>query len=102
MKALTLSLTLATLALGSSLAHARDIGPDEALRLRDAGTIMSFEKLNQAALAKHPGATVEDTELEEEYGRHVYEVELRDPQGVEWNLKLDAATGELLKNHQDD
>ena len=35
---------------------ARDLGPDEALKLRDAGTIRYFEKLNEAALAKHPGA----------------------------------------------
>ena len=96
MKTLTTLLTAATLALGANLALAKDIGPDEALRLRDAGTIQSFEKLNEAALAKHPGATIEESELEEEYGRYVYQLELRDDKGVQWDLELDAKTGEVL------
>lgn len=86
----------------AGLAQARDLGPDEALKLRDAGTVQSFEKLNAAALAKHPGATVEETELEEEYGRYLYQVELRDGKGLQWDLELDAVTGEVLKDHQDD
>ncbi|MGC3292852.1 peptidase, partial [Pseudomonas aeruginosa] len=28
--------------------------------------------------------------------------ELRDPQGVKWDLELDPATGAVLKDHQDD
>ena len=102
MKPLTTLITAATLALGANLARARDLGPDEALKLRDAGTIQSFEKLNEAALAKHPGATIDDTELEEAYGHHIYQVELRDDKGVEWDVELDAKTGEVLKDHQDD
>lgn len=102
MKNLTVLITATTLALGANLAMARDLGPDEALKLRDAGTIQSFEKLNEAALAKHPGATIEETELEEEYGRYIYQLELRDDKGVEWDIELDAKTGEILKNHQDD
>ena len=102
MKTLTTLLTAATLALTANLAQAKDIGPDEALKLRDAGTIQSFEKLNEAALTKHPGATVEETELEEEYGRYVYQLELRDAKGVQWDLELDAKTGEVLKDQQDD
>ena len=77
------------------------MGPDEALKLRDAGTIQSFEKLNAAAIAKHPGATVHESELEEEYGRYIYQVELRDPQGLQWDVELDATNGQVLKDHQD-
>jgi len=90
-----------TLGLFATATQARDLGPDEALRLRDAGTIQSFEKLNAAAIGRHPGATVKETELEESYGKHLYQVELRDAKGVEWDLELDAATGEILKDHQD-
>lgn len=86
----------------AGIAQARDLGPDEALKLRDAGTIQSFEKLNAAAMAKHPGATVEDTELEQEHGRYIYQVELRDAQGVQWDLDLDASTGEVLQDQRDD
>lgn len=59
MKTLTALFSASLIALTTSLvaspAHARDLGPDEALRLRDAGTIVSFEKLNATALSRHPG-----------------------------------------------
>ncbi len=93
MKKLTALFAATAIALTAGLAQARDLGPDEALKLRDAGTIKSFEELNKNAIAKHPGSSVHDTELEEEYGRYIYQVELRDPQGVKWDLELDAATG---------
>jgi len=102
MNKLTALLATALIAATAGVAQARDLGPDEALRLRDAGSIQSFEKLNAVAVAKHPGATVEETELEEEYGRYVYQVELRDAQGVQWDLELDATNGQILQDHQDD
>jgi uncharacterized membrane protein YkoI len=92
----------AALTLTAGLAQARDLGPDEALKLRDAGTIQTFEKLNAAVLAQHPGGTIEETELEEEYGRYIYQVEVRDAQGVQWDVELDATNGQILKNQQDD
>ncbi|ARS49272.1 PepSY domain-containing protein [Pseudomonas sp. KHPS1] len=94
--------TLVTLAGVVTIAQARDLGPDEAKRLQDAGTIKSFELLDEAILAQHPGARIEETELEDEYGRYIYQVDLRDAQGQQWDLELDASTGEILKNHQDD
>jgi len=102
MKTLTTLLAAASLALTANLALARDLGPDEAMRLRDAGTIQSFEKLNEAALAQHPGGKIEETELEEEYGRYIYQVEVRDTNGVQWDMDIDATSGEVLKNQQDD
>jgi uncharacterized membrane protein YkoI len=101
MKTLTALFATATLTLVTGLAQARDLGPDEALRLRDAGTIMSFEKLNAIALAKHPGTTVHETELEEEFGKYVYQVELRDSKGTDWDVHMDAATGAIVKDRQD-
>lgn len=83
-------------------AQARDLGPDEALKLRDSGTIQSFEKLNELALAQHPGGVIRDTELENELGRYIYQLEVVDAKGVEWDLELDATNGQILKNHQDD
>lgn len=101
MKAFTALFAAAALTLTAGLAQARDLGPDEALNLRDAGTIQSFDKLNAAALEKHPGGKVEETELEEEYGRYIYQVEVRDAQGVQWDVELDASNGQVLKNQQD-
>ena len=101
MKTLIVLFCSSALIMASSLASARDLGPDEVLKLRDAGTIKAFDGLNQAALAKHPGSRITGTELEEEYGRYVYQVELRDAKGVEWDLEFDASTGELLRDYQD-
>ncbi|MDE1165396.1 MAG: PepSY domain-containing protein [Pseudomonas sp.] len=101
MKTLTALFTVAALGLSAGIAQARDLGPDEALRLRDAGTIQSFEKLNAAALAKHPGAKIHETELEEQFGKYIYQVELRDANNVEWDIELDAVSGAILKDHQD-
>lgn len=92
----------AALTLTAGLAQARDLGPDEALKLRDAGTIQTFEKLNATVLTQHPGGTIEETELEEEYGRYIYQVEVRDAKGVQWDVELDATNGQVLKNQQDD
>ena len=86
----------------AALVQANDVRLDEAVKLRDAGSIQDFAKLNALALGQHPGAVVEDTELENQWGRYVYQIELRDAQGLEWDLALDANTGEILKNQQDD
>lgn len=101
MKTLTALFATAALALTANIAMAKDLGPDQAMKLVQENKIQSFEKLNAAALAKHPGATVTDTELEDAYGRYIYKVELRDAQNVEWDVDLDAATGAVLKDHQD-
>ncbi|MDX1723363.1 MAG: PepSY domain-containing protein [Pseudomonas sp.] len=102
MKALLALVAAAALSVAAGIAQARDLGPDEALKLRDAGTVQSFEKLNAAALAQHPGGKIEETELEEEYGRYIYQLEVRDAQGVQWDIELDASNGQILKNQQDD
>lgn len=98
----TLLATLIGFAGTATLVHADDVGPDRAMKMVQDGRILSFEKLNEAALAKHPEATVEDTELEEEYGRLIYQMDLRDAQGQEWDLELDATNGEILREERDD
>ncbi|MEB0047027.1 MULTISPECIES: PepSY domain-containing protein [unclassified Pseudomonas] len=85
----------------ASFAQARSLGADETRRLLDAGTIVTLEKLTALALAKHPGAQVNETNLEEQYGKYLYQVELIDPKGIEWDVELDAVSGQVLKNHQD-
>lgn len=101
MNRLTAFFIATLMTIGTGLAHARDLTDDEARKLQDAGTILSLEKLNAAALAEHPGATLTDTELEKEYGKYRYKVDLRDAKGIEWDLELDAVNGKVLKNHQD-
>lgn len=101
MNTLTALAASALLLLTSGVVSARDISLDEAATLRAAGIIQSSDRLDAIALAIHPGATINDTELDERYGKHIYQVELTDTHDIEWDVDIDAATGKVLKNHQD-
>lgn len=81
--------------------QARAVDPDKPLKLPGTVTIVAFDQLEAAALALHPGSTLLDTDLDEEYGKYLYQVELEDANGVEWEVELDALTGHVLKNHQE-
>ena len=85
-----------------SLAIARDLGQDEALRLREQGLIQPLEQLLQKALERHPGAKLLEVELEEDDDIYVYEVELLTTSGVVREIKLNASNGQLLKYEVDD
>ncbi|MBK5553981.1 MULTISPECIES: PepSY domain-containing protein [unclassified Pseudomonas] len=103
MKTLTALFAAAALTVTAGLAQA-DVRPDLIPGLLKAGTIMDLEKLNQAALAQHPGTTaanITDTELEQKANAYVYQVEIRDAKGVKWDVDLDAKTGQVLSNKQD-
>ncbi len=72
-----------------------------ARKLRESGEILPLEKILERARAAKPGQIIE-TELERKKGRYVYEVEILDPAGQVWEVKLDAKTGELIKIERDD
>lgn len=101
MKAIAVLFTAVTLAAATGLAQARDVNPQEIIQLHQAGTLKPFEELNKAAQALHPDANITETDLEEHAGRYIYQVELRNAQGVEWDVELDAVSGEVIKNVQD-
>lgn len=103
MKTLTALFTAAALTLTAGLAMA-DVRPDLIPGLLKSGAIMDMEKLNQTALAQHPGTTaanITETELDHKDGLYKYEVEIRDPKGIKWDVTLDAKTGAVLSNVQD-
>ena len=79
-----------------------DVRVDEAVQLMQEGKIKAFAELNDIAMKQFPGATITDTELEDAYGKFVYQVELRDAAGKEWDVDINATTGEVLKSQQDD
>jgi uncharacterized membrane protein YkoI len=87
--------------LSVSLAFA-DVRVDEAAQLQQDGKIKPFSALNEIAMREHPGATITDTELEDAWGKYVYQVELRDAAGKEWDVDIDASTGQVLRSQQDD
>lgn len=101
-------LALALLAFCSGLS-ARDLSQDEALRLRQTGAIAPLEHLLGSAFERYPGAKLLDAELEEHKGRrkgrsvrYIYEIELLTVEGVVREIELNASTGELLEDREDD
>ena len=85
-----------------SLASARDLGQDEALRLRERGEILPLEDILKFALERYPDSKLLQVELEEKQGAYVYEVELVTPQRVVRELKFNASSGNLTKDKEDD
>jgi uncharacterized membrane protein YkoI len=102
MKTLTALFTAAALTLTAGLAQAKDVPVDQIPQLVKDGKIKPLEELNQVVLKLHPGATITDSDLDNHSNLYEYEVELRDAKNVEWDVDLNAATGEVLKNKQDD
>jgi uncharacterized membrane protein YkoI len=104
MKTLTALFTAAALTLTAGLAQAKDVPVDQIPQLVKDGKIKPLEELNQVVLKLHPGATITDSDLDNHMNgqQYEYEVELRDAKNVEWDVDLNAATGEVLKNKQDD
>ena len=93
------------LLLASSGLQAHDLGQDEALRLRQQGVIAPLEHLLGPAFARYPGSKLLDAELEEHKDRpvrYIYEIELLTAEGVVREIELDANTGQLLKDKEDD
>jgi len=101
MKTLTALFAVTALTLTACLAQA-DVRPDHIEGLLKSGAVMPFEKLNAAAVTKHAGAKITDTELDHNNsGVLVYEVELTDTAGKRFEVKLDAKTGTVLEDKQD-
>ncbi|MCF5665516.1 PepSY domain-containing protein [Pseudomonas marginalis] len=101
MKTLTTLFAATALTLTAGLAQA-DVRPDHIEGLLKSGAVMPFEKLNAAAVAKHAGATIHDTELDHnKSGVLVYEVDLTDTTGKKFEVKLDAKTGAVLEDKLD-
>lgn len=74
---------------------------EEARRLQQAGAILPLETILQKAQAIHPGRVLE-VELETRRSGHQYEIDLLDEAGRVWELKLDAQSGELIKEEMED
>ena len=101
MKTLTALFAASALTLAAGLAQA-DVRPDHVEGLLKSGAVMPFDKLNAAAVAKHPGASITDTELDHNNsGVLVYEVDVTDTTGKKFEVKLDAKTGAVLEDKLD-
>jgi uncharacterized membrane protein YkoI len=68
--------------------------------LQQQGDILSLEQILGRARNHHQGRVLE-AELKPKGDRYVYEVELVDDGGQVWEMKLDAVSGELLKEERE-
>lgn len=90
------------LGLGSAAAFADDdVSRDEAAKLVEQGTIQSLESLEEKALSLKPGQ-ITDRDLERDDGRYEYKLDIRADDGTDWDITLNAATGDVIKTEQDD
>lgn len=78
-----------------------DEDADRARMLQQQGDILPLEQVIESAMAVKSGQILE-TELDEEDGRYVYELEILDDRGQVWELELDASTAELLELESED
>lgn len=81
---------------------ADDLSQDEALRLREQGRIVSLETVLSLIQARHPASRLLEVELEEDDDRYRYEVELVTADGIVRELEIDAETGVVLLDEEDD
>jgi len=89
------------MALVSFQGHAddqdKDQDQDRALQLREAGKILSLEKILGLNIKGH----VLEVEIEREHEQLIYEIKILDDQGRVWELKIDASTGKIIEQEQD-
>jgi len=74
---------------------------DRARRLYQSGEILPLTAILEQAAKLQPGRVLE-VDLERSRGRWLYELEILDDHGQVWELKLDAASGELIERKRDD
>ena len=86
--------------LGASAAFA-DSDYERAQQLREAGEILPLETILEKLHSSHPGKVLE-VELENEHGQVMYEIEILDDTGKVLKIKVNAKTGEPLKQAEDD
>lgn len=85
---------------------ARTYDPVAAVRplIERAPTAPGVDRNRAVEAARHevPDATVLSAELDDERGTRVWEVDLRDARGVEFEVTVDASSGAVLSAMRDD
>lgn len=86
---------LLALGTGASADH------EEAFELAREGKIQPLSTLLEQQQRLRPGRVLE-VELERDDERMIYEIEVLDARGTVWELRFDAASGELLRQEAED
>lgn len=97
---LIIKLGIALLACGWQGFALADHDHDNALSLKQAGEILPLESILNHAQQEIDGSIIE-VELEKKSEKLYYELYLLDKEGIVWELKYDAASGQLIEKEQD-
>lgn len=71
-------------------------------RLIKSGEILSSKDIVKKSKQLYPGGRVTETDLDKEWGGYVYEVEIIDRDGAEWDVEFSAKTGEVIEKERED
>jgi uncharacterized membrane protein YkoI len=82
-------------------AYAGHLSPKELDPLVKSGRVLPLDRLMDAALLEHEGGHIKDGNIKEAKGGYIYEVEVTDRKGEDWDMAIDATTGALLKDEKD-
>jgi uncharacterized membrane protein YkoI len=83
-------------------AYAGHLSPKELDPLVKSGRVLPLDRLMDAALLEHEGGHIKDGGgVKDTKGGYIYEVEVTDRKGEEWDMAIDATTGALLKDEKD-
>jgi len=75
---------------------------EDARFLRQSGNIVSLTTLLSDAYRRKPGELLEvEVELEHDESEYLYEVEILDREGIVWELRYDAVSGEFIGIEKD-
>ena len=87
--------------LAGGVAYAGDLSPAELDPLVKSGRVLPLDELEAAVLEHHYGGKVKKGEIERKNDGFIYEAEMTDRNGEDWDVYLDATTGLLLKEEKD-
>lgn len=89
----------AALAFGTGAVRADD-DIEQARKIAEMADLIMPERAIEIAKAEKPGV-VTDLDLERKRNRWIYEIEIIDASGTEWEFKIDASDGKILKVKRD-
>jgi len=95
-------ITIAIAIVCASLAFSTTVWPQSPTQAQNTVSApqISYERAMQLALERVGGGVIRDIELERRHGELVYEVEVRFD-GVEYDVYINAATGEIIRFRED-
>ena len=74
---------------------------DEQYYQQNQSRLISYEQAAKVAQQTVAGSSVEDVEFDKEYNGAFFDVELRDAQGREYDVRVNAETGKVVYSRRD-